>query len=99
MNDLKMYRMTRWFGQAFVVLALGQFPLYMQGDPSVSVYDGAALGQEMFRIRNVVFTRILLNMGFYVAAMVFAAGVRHLIRLPDPAYEWVGTLLFGAMAV
>jgi hypothetical protein len=99
MNDLKMYRVTGWFGLAFVVLALGQFPLYMQGDPSVSVYDGAALSHEMFRIRNVVFTRILLNMGLYVAAMVFAAGFGHLVRRADPDYEWVGTLVFGSMAV
>jgi hypothetical protein len=99
MNDLKMYRLTGWFGLAFVVLGLGQFPLYMQGGPSVSVYDGAALGHDLFLIRNVVFTRILLDMGLYVAAMVFAAGFSHLIRRADPEYEWVGTLVFGAMAV
>lgn len=99
MNDLKMYRVTGWFGLAVVVLALGQFPLYMVGDPSISVYDGAASAQEMFRIQNVVLTRILLNMGLYVAMMVFAAGFRHLIRRANPDYEWIGTLVFGAAVV
>jgi hypothetical protein len=48
-------RLTGVAGLAPVLLALGQFPLYMQGDPSVSAYDGAALGRELFGIRNVVF--------------------------------------------
>ncbi len=73
MNDVKMYRFFGWCGLALVILALAQFPLYMQGDASVSIYNGAALGRDLTRIHNVVFTRILLNMGLYVAAMVFAA--------------------------
>jgi hypothetical protein len=35
----------------------------MQGTPGVSVYDGAAMAEDLFRIRNIVFTRILLDMG------------------------------------
>ena len=31
--------------------------------------------------------------------MVFAAGVRELVRRASPEHEWVGTLSFGAMAV
>jgi hypothetical protein len=99
MDDLKMFRWTGVFGLALVVLALGQFPLYMQGDPLVSLYDGTALGREYFRIRNIVFTRILLDLGLYVAAMVFAARFASLIRRARPEYDWAGTLVFGAMAV
>ncbi len=84
MNDLKMYRLIGWFGAAFVVLGLGQFPLYLQGDPSVSVYDGAGYARELFRTQNVVFARILLDLGLYVAAMVFAAGFGHLIKRARP---------------
>jgi hypothetical protein len=80
MNDLKMYRFFGWCGLALVILALAQFPLYMQGDASVSIYNGAALGRDLARIHNVVFARILLNIGVYVTAMVFAAGFSHLIR-------------------
>jgi hypothetical protein len=99
MNDLKLSRVTGWFGLALVVLALGQFPLYMQGDPSISVYDGAGYARELFRTQNVVFTRILLDLGVYVTSMVFAAGFGHLIKRARPDFEWVGTLVFGAMAV
>lgn len=99
MNDLKMSRVTGWFGLAMVVFWLSQFPLYMQGDPSVSVYDGAGYARDLFRIHNLVFTRILLDLGLYVVAMVFAACLGGLIKRARPDYEWVGTLLFGAMAV
>jgi hypothetical protein len=38
MNDFKVYRITGWSCLALVVLSLAQFPLYMQGDATVSVY-------------------------------------------------------------
>lgn len=97
--ELKTYRMFGWWGLAIVILALAQFPLYMQGDASVSIYNGAALGRDLARIHNVVFTRILLDIGLYVAAMVFASGFSHLIRRARPEYGWVATLVFGAIAV
>jgi hypothetical protein len=99
MNDLKMRRLTGVFGLASVVLWLGIFPLYMVQDPSISFYDGAATGEELFRIHNVVFTRILLGLGLYVTLMVFAVGFRDLIRRAGPEYEWVGTLIVAAMGV
>jgi hypothetical protein len=98
-NDLKMYRVTGIFGLAMVVFWLSQFPLYMQGDAGISVYDGAALGRSLYRIQNIVFTRLLLDMGLYITGMVFAAGFRDLIRRARPDYEWVGTLVFGAWVV
>ena len=99
MSDRKLSRLSGVFGLALVVLALSQFPLYLAGNPSISIYDGAAYGQDLFRIQNVVFTRILLDLGVYVAGMVFAAGFCHLIRQAQPEYEWVGTLVFGAFVV
>lgn len=99
MNDLKLYRLTGWACLALVIFALAQFPLYMQGDASVSVYDGPALARAYFNIQNVVFTRILLDLGLYIAAMIFAAGFSGLIRRARPEYDWAGTLVFGSMAV
>jgi hypothetical protein len=64
-----------------------------------SVYDGAAFGQHLLSIKNIAFTRILLDQGAYVAMIVFAAGFRHLIRQARPDYEWVSTLVFGAALV
>lgn len=31
--------------------------------------------------------------------MVFAVGIRELVRRASPSYEWLGTLSFGSMAV
>jgi hypothetical protein len=98
MNDLRVSHLTGAFGVTAVVLWLSQFPLYMMGSPP-SVYDGAAFGQHLFSIKNIAFTRILLDQGVYVAMMVFAAGFRHLIRQARPDHEWVGTLVFGSALV
>ena len=71
----------------------------MQGDASVSIYNGAALARDVARIHNIVFARILLDMGVYVSAMVFAATFSHLIKRARPEYGWLASLVFGAMAV
>lgn len=99
MNHPRISRVTGACALASVLLWLAIFPLYMVQNPSVSVYDGSATAQELFRIQNVVFTRILLGLGLYVTLMVFAVGFRDLIRRADAEYEWVGTLIVAAMAV
>ena len=99
MTDPRMRRLTGTLALASVVLWLAIFPLYMVGDPSVSLYDGAAVAREFFRMQNVVFTRILLGLALYVTLMVFSVGLRDLIRRADAEYEWVGTLIVVAMAV
>ncbi len=82
-----------------LVFWAAQFPLYFAQDPSVSLYDGAAGAAEAYRIRNIIFTRVLLDLCLYVAAMVFAAGLGDLIRRADPGYGWAGSLVVAAMAV
>jgi hypothetical protein len=98
MNDLKMFHRTGAFGLAVVVLTWAQFPLWLIGQ-APSVYDGAAFGQHLFAIKNVAFTRILIDQGIYIAIIVFAAGFRHLIRQERAEYEWAGTLVFGSALV
>ncbi len=90
--------MTGAFGLASVGLWLAIFPLYTV-QPAASLYDGAATAAALLTIRNVVFTRILLGLGLYVALMVFAVGLRELIRRADAEFEWVGMLSVVAMAV
>lgn len=98
MNDLKLSRWTGAFGLACVVFWLSQFPLYMAGSPP-SVYDGAAFAQHLFSIRNIAFTRVLLDQCAYVVMMLFAACFRELIKRARPDHEWIGTLVFGAAIV
>jgi hypothetical protein len=92
-------RIAAVFGIASVVLRLAQFPLYMQDDPSVSVYDGTGLVRDFYRVQNVVFTRIMLNLAAYVTGMIFAAALAQLIKRARPAYDWLGSLVFGSFAV
>jgi hypothetical protein len=99
MNDTGMRRLTGIFALASIVIWLGIFPLYVVQDGTISVYDGAATAGELFRIHNIVFTRILLGLILYVTLMVFAVGFRDLIRRADAEYEWLGTLSVIAMAV
>jgi hypothetical protein len=92
-------KVAGWSAVAFVVLALAQFPLYMQGDNGVSLYDGRGMALSASHIHNVIFTRILLDLGVYAAGMVFAAALSQLIRLSSPAAAWIGSLLVASMAV
>lgn len=92
-------RVTGWAAIAMVVFWAAQFPLYLINDPSVGIYDGAGGTVEALRIRDVIFTRIMLNLGLYVAAMVFAAGLGDLIRRAAPGYGWAGSLVLASMAV
>ena len=99
MSDVSISRWTGAFGLAAIAFWLAQFPLYMVAAPP-SVYDGVAYGEHLRSIHAIAFTRILLDQGVYVSMMVFAAGLRHLIRQARPDYEWLGTSPpFGVAAV
>jgi hypothetical protein len=47
---------------------------------SIRVQTAADSRQHLFDIKNVALTRILMDQGIYVSMLVFAAGLRHLIR-------------------
>ncbi|HEX2870898.1 MAG TPA: hypothetical protein VHP33_06575 [Polyangiaceae bacterium] len=98
-SDLSMRRMTGFSALISVALWLAIFPLYTMGDPPVSLHDGAAIARDFSRIQNVVLTRILLGLALYPTLLVFAVGLRELIRRADAQFEWVGTLLVASMTV
>jgi hypothetical protein len=98
MNDITVARWAGAFGLATVIFWLSQFPLYTIGH-APSVYDGQAYAVHLKAISSVAFTRIILDLGVYASMMVFAAGMRHLIRSARQDYEWLGTLLFGSAIV
>lgn len=99
MTDTALRRMTGGAALTSVTIWLAIFPLYTMGDPAVSLYGGQSIAEDLFRLRHIVFTRILLGLGLYVTLMVFAVGVRELVRRASPNDEWLGTLSFGAMVV
>lgn len=98
MNTLKVYRLTGICGVAVVLFSWSQFPLYMVGGGSV-FYNGEGAAKHLFTIKNIAFTRIILDQCLYLAGMIFAAGFRHLIKKANEDYEWIGTLLFGSWIV
>ncbi len=91
--------MTGISALASIALWLAIFPLYTLGDPLVSLYDGAGIARDFSRIKNIVFTRILLGLGLYVTLLLFSVGLRDLIRRANQEYEWLGTLLVASMGV
>jgi hypothetical protein len=99
MNTLKIYKMTGICGLAVVLFSWSQFPLYVVDRGGSFVYDSDASAQYFFNIRNIAFTRVLLDQCLYIAGMIFAAGFRHLIIKSNADYEWVGSLLFGSWIV
>ena len=77
MKDSALRRLTGVSALASVAIWLAIFPLYTLGDPAVSLYDGAAIAQDLFRLRNVVFTRILLGLAVYIRFASWSRDRRH----------------------
>lgn len=96
---MNLSRVAGWSAVAVVVLGCGMVALYMLGNASVSLYDGPALVREASRLHNVIFTRVVVDLGWCAALMVFAAALSQLIRTARASYAWVGTLVVGSAAV
>jgi hypothetical protein len=96
MYDLKVRRLTAVFGLAIVALNWAMFPLYLIPGPAPQYQDTARFIDYWTTINGFVLTRVLLDILECACLLVFAAGLRHLIRQARSEYEWVGTLTFGA---
>jgi hypothetical protein len=92
MPNVRMRRFTGICALATVLLWLAIFPLYTFG-PLGSLYDGAALAGEFFRIHNIVFTRIQWvdclhhDRGLHGRSRVCHPGYRHLASI-----DWLACL-------
>ncbi len=96
MSDLSVRRLTGGFGLAIVVLNWAMFPLYMISGQVPLFQDTARFINYWTSINGLILTRVLLDIFECACLLVFAAGLRHLIRQARSEYEWVGTLAFGA---
>ena len=96
MSDLSVRRLTGWFGLAIVALNWAMFPLYLiPGNPPL-FQDTARYIAYWNSINSFVMLRVLLDILECASLLVFAAGLRHLIRQARSNYEWIGTLAFGS---
>jgi hypothetical protein len=96
MSDLSVRRLTGAFGLAIVALNWAMFPLYVVPGSAPQFQDTARFITYWNSISGLVLTRVLLDLFECACLLVFAAGLRHLIRQARSEYEWVGTLAFGA---
>jgi hypothetical protein len=78
MNPTTARRVTATAGLAAALLVLVEVPLYF-------VYDGPPPDSN-------VLTRSLIGLVGMTCLVVFIANLRHLVKLANPAYEWVGNL-------
>ncbi len=92
------WRWTGVFGLSVVAITWAEFPLWVIGG-SPPAYNAAAAAADLFQHSTIAFTRILMDLGIYVAVMIFAARLSHLIRLARPGFDWAATLVFGSAAV
>ena len=99
MYDLKVLRWTGACGVAAGVLLLVASPLYVVMGTPPSLGDGALFSAYVTRNNIILFTTKLVDVIYLVGFIVFAAGLRHLIRRARPDYGWLAALVFGSALV
>ena len=92
------WRWTDVFGLSVVAITWAEFPLWVIGG-SPPAYNGAAAAVELLHHSTIAFTRILMDLGIYVAVMIFTARLSQLIRMARPGFDWAASLVFGSAAV
>lgn len=88
-NDLYVRRLTGAFGLAIVALNWAMFPLSLVLGQAPPFQDTARFVDDWTRINSIVLTRVLLDILECACLLVFAAGLRHLIRQTRTEYEWM----------
>jgi hypothetical protein len=99
MNDAKVLRWTGAFGVAADVLLLVATPLYLVPGTPPSLGNEALFAAYVSRSNTIFITIKLTDVVYLVGFIVFAAGLRHLIRRVQPNYEWLAALAFGSALV
>ena len=97
MNDQKIRRWAGGFGIAGFVVFLAALPLYFVGvGPGAPLENTAQFSDLIARTNTFILIRTALaDPLIYVGFLVFLAGLRHLIRVARPDYEWIAALVFG----
>ncbi len=99
MNDSKVLRWTGACGVAAGVLLLVVSPLYVVLGTPPSLGDETLFAEYVTRSHTILITTRLVDIVYLVGFIVFAAGMRHLIRRVRPDYEWLAALVFGSALV
>jgi len=97
MNDLKVLRWTGACGVAAGALLLVASPIYLVLGTPPSLGNEALFAAYVTRSHTIA-TK-LVDVVYLVGFIVFAAGLRHLIRRVRPDYGWLAALVFGSALV
>jgi len=99
MNDRKIYRWSGACGVAAMLVFFIEFPFYIVREGFPGVTGSSKLTEFTARYATNIMTCVFLDLIILTLIMIFAAGLRHLIRQADPQQEWLGTLFFGVTAI
>ena len=93
MNDLKVQRWTGAFGVASIALILVAQPLWFMGGTAPRLEDTMQFSEYVARNNGIILTRMIADTLIIACFLVFLVGLRHLIRLARPDYEWASMLV------
>lgn len=96
MSGLNLRRWTGAFGIASSVLFLLLFVLYALAGITPRAEDAAKFTDYVSTHNSLLLTITLLYALSAACFVVFLSGLRHLIRLANPDYEWASVLVFAA---
>ena len=99
MTDSKVLSFTGAFGVAAGVLLLVATPLYLVMGAPPSLGNETQFAAYVTRSNTIAIVTKLVDVVYLVGFIVFAAGLRHLIRRVRPDYEWLAALVFGGALV
>ena len=96
MSGLELRRWTGAFGIASSALFILLFVLYALAGTTPRAEDAAKFTDYVSTHNSLLLTISLLYALSAACFLVFLAGIRHLIRLANPDYEWAAVLVFAA---
>jgi len=99
MNDSNVRRWTGACGEAAGDLLLVASPLYVVMGTPPSLGNEALFAAYVTRSNTIAITTKLVDVVYLVGYIVFAAGLRHLIRRVRPDDEWLAAMVFGSALV
>jgi hypothetical protein len=96
MHDSNVLRWMGACGVAAGVLLLVATPLYLVMGTPPSLGNETLFSAYVTRSNTILITTKLVDIVYLVGFIVFAAGLRHLIRRMRPDFEWLAALVFGS---
>lgn len=99
LSELKVVRVTGWFGLAAFGVFLAELVLRIIPGSPPQISDAVAHSRFLAEIRVYALTWVVLDMAMYVLLMIFFGGFRTLLVAAQRGYEWLATVALVAGGV